>query len=317
MELKKNSVSINFGKELDFIQVFFQLVGLQYFHYQDLAFSHKANRSTCQYLSMISRLLILMSFMALSVYGHITNRTHQDNSALMSLIQITLEMMKLVIVFLSVVQTFMATNKIKKFYENINEILNLFNDQFGTNLDFDKLRRRIKIRLLIFSSAFTGLFLMMDEFKLHLLFSYFPAILLVFFLFYFIFFVDILNQMLFMLVISIKSMSDNFKFHVSVLSNLEESKSMYAIHRLNSNLRKLKACRKIYNTILDNSNAINESFGLTLLLFLITNVLTLTVKGYEIFIKLFSLGNNENNTICTIWGEQITNICRIFVLSKF
>lgn len=315
-------IHLKFGREFGVIFKIFKYLGFNYIEFQehdnnDTAWeSDKTKYSKSQFVFLALRLIIFLALVALCIIENL-EKLVGDEGRLMILIQYIFDILSLVVSFTLLFQSFFATRRFKKFYKNIRVVLKMLHQNFDIIFNWQKTKKNVHLRAFIFWSIHAGLFLIKADasgYNPQMLVNYFAGLFLIAFLFYFIFIVEILNQTLALLVKSFHELSRPTSIsHISIIASHNANlKSIYAVQRLSSNLRKIRACQKVYNIILDCGKAVNESFGLTMLLILIGIVLQMTVEGYKVFINLFTGDGNTNKSLA-----QGKSMISIFSKRKF
>lgn len=281
MDIKRSYLN-QMDKELNFIQLFFEIFGLQYFSFTKLSDENVNKRpSVIQFFIMIIRLAVKVVFIVFFLVD-MRRRSEIMTNVLMSALQLAMDIGVVLVICSSVLSSYFTTRKIKKFYLIFNDILYMINGNFSSQFQLKRFKKLIYFRLVMIWLSFSGLFYVAADFgKSDIFFclSYFPLFYLVLISFHFIFFVELLNQALLALSESVQDFDTSNKsmhFRRIMLGRLVEKTS--------DDIRKMKIIRRTYNKIYDSASLVNDSFGLTILLILLVVVIASTVSGYKILI---------------------------------
>lgn len=302
MEFPKKKI-LHFEKEFGVFLNIFEFIGLQNFSVNQLNLLESP--SACRFLYMIIRMCIMCLLMVFYIIG-VSEKSGNHSNVLMTFIQGTMNLGMILAICISFLQSYFSSSKIKKYFLNFKEILNIMHNELLIDLDFVKIRRRIYVRLFVLWLTFTGFYFMSGEYNsghedLTILFlSYIPIMFVVLIIFHYIFFVDLINQLL--------ELITNFMLQMNVPRFINTQtidgkpiKTVKTVDDFNENFRKIETCRYVYNKVYENGSLVNGSFGMTILLIFLNIVIALTVSGYKIFIlvvgnKEFYLFTGKNNT---------------------
>lgn len=282
MEFKR-AFSQQSNKELNLIQIFFEITGLQYFSYSKLSAENVNNRpSVIQFFIMIFRLSAKVIFIGFFLTD--MRQRSEITNVLMSAIQLAMDIGMILMICSSVLSAYFTTRKIKKFYLIFNDILHLINQNFSSPLDLTKFTRLNYLRFVMIWLSFTGLFILASDFgksDVFFFLSYIPFLYLILMILHFIFFVELINRALSQLSESVQELAPSGRSMHSrrtILSSFGDSTT--------ENIRKLKIIRRIYIKIYDCASLLNGSFGITNVFILLVVVIASTVSGYKILIRV-------------------------------
>lgn len=278
----------------------FELTGLQYFslEHDNLEDPPTALRRNFMIVLIILTTLLVSSFlMFVPVEAEIVTAKNMLNFAIRHSMSVSV----VLVVYTSFIQSYTSTRKIKKVFLNNKELVRVCQRDFGMPVDFRHIQRTARKRFFVMTvflaAAHTvlGLFMVQNlQYVLGLIILFFPYFFLFLIVYKFVFYVGMVNEQL----MSLKSLLEGLFTHnqaskksvnrFSFASWEQHSRSSELLKNLKSEelLRKLRASRKIYNLVFDNSTLINESLGLTVLILLICLVIVLTATGFEIFITV-------------------------------
>lgn len=302
--------------------ILFEYTGLQYFSLKSLTTDNAKNRPTFARTVLMLSLFVCINTLAICfiIRDHsIINGELTPKNLIMYLIKHSMNAGFVSTLSVSLIESFVTTRSIKKFYLNSKEIA-LLCLSFKLFIDFKKISKNYWKRILLMLSFILAMHgsVMIAHVNntsgiLQMLFGVVPVLLLMMTVYKFIFYVDVVNSQLRMLE---KLFEDSFQYDpIKIIDNVADvnltqvkpSSSIFVDNSLN----KLRIVWKIYNLIYDNGNLINESIGMTALALLISLVICLTVSGYEMFVTI-------------VGGRGLKNIpgnlfpaCLKFVIIKF
>lgn len=287
MENRKIEVTARLEDELNGGLVIFELIGLQYFSLKTLTRENMMQRPSV--IRTIYMLILLVAFTALiSFFIMMDNEIERENitakNVLMLAIHHSMNVGFILITWTSLIQSFNSTQNVKRFFFNLKDILELYKTEFDVTLNYKRIKKTLWKRFAKMISFFlivhvgTSVWHLRSYYDLfHMLIAMLPVLFLLMIIYKFMFYVNVVNR--------------HLKFMGSLLeksfSNQTKPNEVIPVKQLSSPedpIRKLKAARKVYNLLYDNGMLVNESFGLTILIFLMMLVTNLTVSGYQIFV---------------------------------
>lgn len=274
-----------------------EIMGLQYFSLKSLSKESAQQKvSTSRLVLMIALILVMTMFVIGSTLSEpvniVTNLTAKTLITL--LIQKMFSICLVLIVFTSIIESFVKTKCIQKLFLNSETIVSIVHKEFNIRIDFGSIRKAVWIKistLTTFLVILHGVYLFSsyDLTPLNRMFVRAISIIPLFFLlmvtFKFIFYVDMVNNQL----IFIEKFTKNFNklqktpenVHLIRLTSVQRQES-------DDSFKQLHAIWKVYNLIYNNGVLVNDSHGLTVLLTFVTIVVACTILGYEVFIIMVS-----------------------------
>lgn len=276
-------------KELNSALFIFELTGFQYFSLKSLTRDNLNTRPPiCRTIYML--MLVFLVTGSMGFFSYLTSSMHQETLTAKNILMFTIEQSMnvgiLLVISTSLIQSFTSTRKIKKIFLNTSEIIQLAKQIFNITVDIKKIRRDtwkrmlFLIALLVVINISTAIWHVESIFEF--LFSFVVLIPTFFFAIVickFVFYVEIVNKQLSFLEKLLRNLFDDT--HNISNSDFIDVKQVKAS---NDPLTKLLALRNIYNLIFENGSLINDSFGITILIVLMTCVTSLTVCGYQAFV---------------------------------
>lgn len=273
----------------------FELFGLQYFSVKTVLNEGVPRR--LPYLRGIYMLFLLLLYSgALSIYListqnelnlHVTAKT-----ILTYAIQHSMKIGMFLVILVSLLQSFLSTNKMAQIYDNVRKIVVIVAEDYKINCDFKKIKRKLTrdAILLVVFFAITQISLLVLTSQTMQESIYQMCYLIVIFLllliaFKFVFYVQIVNNHLKELnkllegIFNIQPARTIEDFNVNLIP-VKVSKITDDI------FKKFLSAKKIYNILYENGSLLNESMGITMLIVLIILVISLTASGYQIFVIL-------------------------------
>lgn len=286
--------ALSFEQELNSCMIMFEAMGLQYFSLKSLTVHNfRARPSVPRTIFMLFLVTLITILMIIFIIydKSLPKEIITAKNVLMQMVRKSLNFNLVLVVWTSLIQSFLSTEKVKKLFFNLTEVSQLSHQYFHMTFDAKRLKRlacRRTLLMMIFLMTVHGGVLIISILHFGMMLKPLVAILPVMFLFTvvnkFLFYVGIVNSQLEFLAQLIENL---FVWQEPV--KLIDNKIILSIKPSRSAddpLRKLRAARKIYNKIFENSILINESNGLTLLVLLISLVISLMTSGYEIFVVI-------------------------------
>lgn len=276
---QKRSFSVLLNKLFNLLQVIFQILGLQCFTFSRISLNK--HHSIINFFVMTLRLIVNV---ILIIYFQRDMRKRSGiTNVLMKVVQLVMDCGIVLLISISVITAYFSTKKIKKFYINCNEFVNLINQNLSTPVDMPNFIKSVFLRFLAVTIASAGLIFVAGDFGKSGTFfflSCIPVLHLIMIIFHFTFFVDLINHSLSALSKSINDLCSDeqqLMFHRSIMLNeVRNSNDTFEV------VRKLKVVRCAYNKLHESASLINETFGLTIVFLLIIIVISTTISGYKI-----------------------------------
>lgn len=280
-------------EELSPVLQVLELFGLQSFSLKSLTVKNlKKNPSLGRFMYLVLWLIALPTITVFRVLGDDSVGSQSPvtpRSILMFVIIHSMNLGSMLVVFCSLFQSFACTQKVKKIFLNTRNIIQICQDEFKIVIDAKKIKvnalKRLITAVVVTSSLHATVILIQfetvaDLFDMTL--GLVPIMFLVLVVYKFVFFVCMVNNQLEFIKALLEKMFkqelikiiDNINFHLTAVKPATAD----------GPLRKLRVITKVYATIYENGNLINESNGLTVLVLLMSLVIALTVAGYESFV---------------------------------
>lgn len=293
---------MNMESELNAYLVMLELTGLQYFSLKTISKENfKQRPSVLRLVQMLFLLTVITSSVVIFIisdHSHYAARLSAKN-VMMYAIQHSMNINLVLVAGSCLVQSFVSTRSTKKIFLNLREISELCFRDFKVPFDFVALKRaswkRFFFMIIGFSIMHGALALnysKQPDVMLQIAFGTLPMLFLNFVSMKFIFYVNLVNFELNLLGHLMKNI---FKPKTLRVYDLISVKTLISVDPHNVKLRKLQTARKIYNLIYETGNLVNDSNGLTVLIFLTSFVIALTASGYEIFVII--IGDLETEKI--------------------
>lgn len=281
-------------EELYSFMFIFEFFGLQYFSLRKLSPENfKTKPGIYRILYMLFMLVIIISMtVGYIIHDHtqVLKPITMKNLMLIA-VQQSMNFGILLVLTVSLVQSYVSTNSIEGIFMNTRDIIQLCVYDFKIAIDFKRIKSEATKTLrnfIIFIATLHGTSMLIhmkssDE-LFQILLGMLPIFLLALVEYKFVFYVDMVNRQLEFFKNLLEDIFkcqlirniDDFNFHITVRP----------IKAPNDPIRKLRAAWKIYMKIYDISGLINDSIGLTVLVMLMSLVIALTVSGYEIVVIL-------------------------------
>lgn len=187
----------------------------------------------------------------------------------------------------SIVQSYTTTHKVKLIFMNFKEILQIFQQNFGSDLDVQKVKvlsRKRMICVFVFIILLHGTVMLINiesgERIFKLILGIFPVLFFLMITNKFIFYVALVNFQLTQLITLLTQTFQSIKIIDNINCHLKPKRFK------DDSLNKLRAARKFYNLTQENASLVNESNGLTILIMFVSLVVALTVSGFEILVVI-------------------------------
>lgn len=281
----------------------FELMGLQYFSLVHDNLKDRPTSFRTAFMIVIVTLISTILFCYL-LFVPLKAEIITSKNVLNFAIKHSMALGLLLVVYTSLIQSYISTRSIKKVYLNTKDIVRISFREFNMPVDFNLIKRAARKSFLLMSLFLVTVHITLSIRKVNSLlnaldsaFSLFAIFFLLMIVYKFVFYVAMVNNQLLLMRDLLRGI---FKNIITKPFNLTSSE---IVALTEDPLRKFRAARKIYNLIYDNAALINDSNGLTILILLISIVITLTASGYEIFISI--VGNSQETQIsCKIKNAQ-------------
>lgn len=282
-------------EELNDCLILFELLGQQYFSLKSLTSRNLTNRpSIYRFIYLVVVCLLVSMLMVFYIYQDHSamNESLNAKNVLMYAVKNSMYVGVLIVVWISLIQSYVSTSEVKKIFFNVMETVQLCASEFNVIIDPKLIRngawRRLSVMIIFFGIVHGGLTLLnvsSPEIVKKLTIGLLPMFFLLTIMNKYIFYIGMMNHQLEFLTILIKSVFKSEPQPINIVENINfHLKSVKPMTSVEDPMRKFRAARKIYNIIYENGTLINESNGLTILVMLISLVIALTVSGYEVFV---------------------------------
>lgn len=285
----------------------FELMGLQYF---SLVNDNLKDRPTALRTAFMFVIITLISTLLLCYFSFVPLKEEiiTSKTVLNFAIKHSMGVGLLLVVYTSIIQSYISTRSIKKVYLNTKEIVRIVYREFNVPVDFNLIKRAARKSILLMSLFLVTVHIVLAIKTVKSLlnaidsvFSLFAVFFLLVIVYKFVFYVAMVNSQLLLMRDLLRGVFKNFITKPNFTTSSE-------IARLTEDpLKQFRAARRIYNLIYENASLINSSNGLTILILLISIVITLTASGYEIFISI--VGNIPETQISSKFEKAISDDC--------
>lgn len=299
--------------ELHSSTILFEMFGLQYFSLKSLK-DHGVPQKL-PYLRAIYMIFLIFLYTSLMAIYVFTDESFLDRrvtakTVLTYTIQHSMKIGLFLVIFSSVLQSFLSTKKLATIFENFRKVFEITSEDFNVTQNFIKIKQRFKINvtLMIIFLLSTQVFLIVMDTKsfeefIFLCCGTLPIIFVLLTVFKFVFYVQMINHELKMLSNLVEGI---FRLQSpKIIEQLDLHLISVKPHRFYDDVfKKFVSAKKIYNILYENGSLLNGSMGFTMLVLLIVLVITLTASGYQIFVIL--VGGTEEKTIAGKFGSCVT-----------
>jgi 7tm Chemosensory receptor len=287
--------SNKFQEELNSSLIVFEVFGMQFFSLKKL-YQERANvRPTIwriiYVVVAIITLAILMTIGVTQLEEVLVEAEEKVNAKNVLLITIThsAEFAIVLNILICIIQSYRSTREMKNLFFNSIKLIETASDEFHVNIDIQRIKVLALKRFAATATFFAvshGLLVFSHKDSGLLLFVFFaatPPVLFLFLIAYkFIYFVVMINEQLQFL----DFLLDNF-FNQDQIQPLEiyvtKFKKVKPVKTLENRATKLQAGRRIFNLIQENSEIVNRSHGMEVLIYMNIMVTFLILKTYELF----------------------------------
>lgn len=297
-------------KELCDFLIVFEVVGLQYFSLRSLRDDEHGKRPSRYRLA---HLVFMTIFVNSQIIGLILTDGFWSGDlnvkgVLNFMIDHSMNVGYVMATFISLFQSYWSTENIKKVFFNNNKMVQIYRQEFDITTNLKKVRDNAvkkSVYLISFFAAIqaANIFanLKLNSSFLHMAFGMIPGIFLTLSVLKVLFYVSLVNHQL-----------EFLKKTAERIIKREEVKTVEFVNRhvinvmpkpnmlKRDSMKKLQAAWKVYSMINENSEIINASLGWTVLTFLISLTIGLTVSSYKVFVILVGGLSLENlpGTLC-------------------
>jgi hypothetical protein len=285
-------VAPGFEKTFWLSLLFLEVYGMQYFSLKTLR-NESVNRrpGVCRnliLLAVLGSVLFCLGFKEFMLKPFSSDQDLKETNILMLFMSKALDVIRIIQLLSSIVLSFLMTRKVKKMFINSREISKILVEHFKISESFEKNievgKRFLTFAMVCLIIQFFVIYFGIRSYDIlisQLITLHFSS-LLVAAVFKVLFLVSMVHDQLENLIKAITSINapapirimDNIFLHL-IKSKNEENPS-----------KKLVYARKMYNLITDNACIVNQSCGLSILLYLTSITMFLTSRGYETLVML-------------------------------
>lgn len=272
-----------FLKEIIFYEKMFQYFGVHFFDLKRFKQKKIECPSKFQFLHMLVQVIVVILLAGYYAYKSFLNKYESEN-ILMNAIMFAMNFGLLVVLFVGTLQLFVSSKRLKKVFWLIREMFIIIDYNFTSQFDVNAFNRRIRNITVTIYIGFSASYVIVDDYDLlmnNIIFSFIPLFLIMTIVLSYAFYLSLINQMIHFVSTNIEKIFE-INEEMNFMNYRRIIVSSKFLQRPYENLKKLKACRQIYNIITECGNLINESFGLTVLLLLIFSITHLSILGYKI-----------------------------------
>lgn len=270
----------------------FQLCGHQYFSVASLFDEKQKKRPTIRYIL----LFFISVFIQSSQMGALATWEHSDEALsakniLTIVVRYAMYFGVVFIISISLIQSFMATAALKKFYWNCIKIARMFDVKCNVSIDHRHIKKRLIRRLIFFVLFFTVLegcvycFEMLFGMKLRpflkIAAGFTPTAFLATIIFKFTFFVQMINLHLATYDKALKKLFEPFKTQklISVINGIVVKPAN--VNEKEVMRMRFQNLRNVYFVITENAEIVNHSMGATILVVIVVMVISITSIIYK------------------------------------
>jgi hypothetical protein len=280
-------------KYLSHCSILFQLFGHQFFSVKTLSNENQKKFPSLTYtiyfvfvfIVLTSQMIIFSSFAAEEIHVELSAKT-----ALTSAVQHSMYIGLILIICVSLTESFSSTPLIKKFFLNCLTVAKMCQDEFNKPIDHRRIRGNVLRHFL-----FIILFLVVSQNLLYIYEKYFNQPRAFFQTICAILPMTYLNTTGFKYVFYVKLVNFHLETIYEILPEMFNSpKSLENIliikpqrtYKSTSFCIKIRNLRKMYNIVYENSQIINKAMGKTVLTIVTVMVIVITASGYRMFLTV-------------------------------
>jgi hypothetical protein len=275
-------------RELNGPLLVLEIAGLQHFSLKSL---HKKSFSLFRgfYLFLLILFLLLIAVSLGNSSFFLMKEKLTAKNALLFTILSGMSIGMTLVVFTSLIQSFISINNEKNIFVNGDKIISLIRSEFSSAFNFNNVKCSAWKKLIWMTFGFVIIHVIalaqMNSTKSQVAcLMGVPTVFYIFLTVYkFTFYIDMINHQLATLGGLLTKIFDNKPIQVISIGQISFMKPTEVIA---SPMRRLRAVRNIYNVIQQNANLINASNGLSVLILITCLVVSLTIMGYKLFIIL-------------------------------
>lgn len=318
--MSKNSSSDKWISDLSAHTKIFEIVGLQFFTPKDVT-EINVNRNPSLFRKAYA---IFLAVLFTGLIGFII-RSDKDknpiskvdiNNVVVVTIRRASNNVLFFIIIICITQTYLCTKYFKKIYLNTKKVIELMKRNFNFDEDLSEFTRIARIRLILFPVCFTCLHLSFvaapyfmtgksDSVYFGVLVFYFVLLFMSLLTMRTVFYIKLTNHLMLKLKIILPEIfkptrvSSGF---IDVYKTLPLRATNHPPILYTSDLSsKLLALRKAYNLILENTDNLNKSSGLTLFYYMLGLIISTIVSEYEFFLLIVN-GFDVYNVVNSSYG---------------
>lgn len=284
-------------KYLSCFAIIFQICGLQYFAINTLSCDNQ-KKGPSKFYKVYFVLVFVILTGQMAIFASVASAQYIDmplnaKTVINYIIQHSMYIGLIIIICVSLIQSYTSTTLLKMFYLNYIEIARICVTSFRHRIDHQRIHKEIFKFFLFVMSFYFGAHCIVNTYELSTvgfssknLLSFMPLVFLDITVFKFIFCVKLVN---FQIEKICELLTDIFSPPLSIIDNV----NIYVKPRNSLKLKKkfemsikIKNLKRIYYIVVENCDIINRSMGFTVLCIVSVMVIVITSSGYQIFLTV-------------------------------
>lgn len=291
-------------EELHNFLIVFEILGLQYFSLKSLLKVDPEKSKRPSWFRLFYMIFtIIVSCIVLKFYGNFSGsgllKSLQQNSGIASTVQGIMVMAFMVVNNISIIHAYRTTNENKQIFIISSKIKKLCMEAFGKSVDVKALKKKLFRRtrsMAMYFSLFHLLMLVCDQDSLpvSVLVTALKNFILITLSFRLIFYTSLVNEHLNFLEEMVQELFPSPP--IKIIDNIHLHLTFGKTATIKDTpLKKIMVARKMYCNLIEITNLVNETVGLSIFLLFISLVITMTSGGYRFFVA--SMGGPGGETL--------------------
>lgn len=291
-------------EELNNYLIVFEILGLQYFSLKSLfKVDTKKTKSPSWFRLLYMIFTIIVSFIILRLYGNISGlgliKALHQNSIIALAVQNIMVLAFIFAITISIIHAYITTKKTKQIFVISSKIKKLCMEAFGKSVDVKALKKKLFRRtrsMAMYFSLFHLLMLVCDQDSLpvSVLVTALKNFILITLSFRLIFYTSLVNEHLNFLEEMVQELFPSPP--IKIIDNIHLHLTFGKTATIKDTpLKKIMVARKMYCNLIEITNLVNETVGLSIFLLFISLVITMTSGGYRFFVA--SMGGPGGETL--------------------
>lgn len=294
-------------EELNNILIIFEMLGLQHFSLKLLLnVDTKTTKRPSWFRLFYMILTIIIFFFILKFYGNFSgsglSKTLEQNSIIALTVQNIMVFAFMIVINISIIHSYRTTHNTKKIFIISSKINKLCLEAFGKSVDVKFLKKKLFRKMRSMAIYFTLFHLLMFLYEPNAQ----PVAVLVTAMKNFI-----LLMLSFRLIVYTSLVNEHLRFLEKLVQELFPSPPIKIIDNINLHLtfvksaafkdkplKKVMAAREMYGSVIEITNLVNDTIGLSIFLLFVSLVITMTSGGYRVFVASQGGPGGE-----TLYGE--------------